>query len=285
MSASDPNSKIDVLDDAETVKRKLKKAVAAPKIVEENGLLSFVEYVLLPAGALKTGSPIFEVPRREGEPLVYTSVQQLQDDYRADIVSIFQSAPHDYHTDSIVAVPPNTQASYCRRDQRASQAHSSRFPSLGRMAGDREEGLPTTTSSRKEEDQGKEPGNRLPRRKSQARWFGRRRQRCPGECGEERGRGYEEPRVGGEGGQRCVAIKARTQYEYHKSRQRRRKNKFTRWRLGSSLGPNCHVQKNLNYSIAFSFTASLTMTPWSAPLDLSLNTLLKIFPLALFGIS
>ena len=48
MSASDPDSKIDVLDDADVVKRKLKKAQAAPKVVEENGVLSFVEYVLLP---------------------------------------------------------------------------------------------------------------------------------------------------------------------------------------------------------------------------------------------
>jgi len=89
MSASDPDSKIDVLDAPEVVKKKIKKAFAMPKEVEENGLLSFVEYVLLPAGALRGGQPKFVVERREGEgePLVYTSVEQLHADYRADVVS------------------------------------------------------------------------------------------------------------------------------------------------------------------------------------------------------
>ncbi|GAB7352224.1 hypothetical protein MBLNU459_g2698t1 [Dothideomycetes sp. NU459] len=89
MSASDPDSKIDLLDSAEVVKKKLKKAFAPPKQIEENGLISFVEYVLLPAGALKHGEPRFVVERREGEgePLVYNSVQKLHDDYKADILT------------------------------------------------------------------------------------------------------------------------------------------------------------------------------------------------------
>lgn len=86
MSSSEPDSKIDMLDDPEVVKKKLKKAYAVPKVVEDNGVLSFVEYVLLPAGVLKHGSPKFVVERREGEPLVYTSISQMQDDYRADLV-------------------------------------------------------------------------------------------------------------------------------------------------------------------------------------------------------
>lgn len=89
MSASDPDSKIDVLDDADAVKKKLKKAYAQPKVVEENGVLSFVEYVLLPAGVLKGGSPKFIVERREGEgePLIYTDIKQMHKDYEADTVS------------------------------------------------------------------------------------------------------------------------------------------------------------------------------------------------------
>ncbi|CAO2654458.1 Nn.00g111910.m01.CDS01 [Neocucurbitaria sp. VM-36] len=86
MSASDPDSKIDVLDDADVVKRKLKKAFAPPKVVEENGVLSFVEYVLLPAGHLIHGEPKFIVPRRDAEPLVYTTIKQMQDDYINDIL-------------------------------------------------------------------------------------------------------------------------------------------------------------------------------------------------------
>lgn len=90
MSASDPDSKIDLLDSAEVVRKKIKKAFAVPKQVEENGLLSFVEYVLLPAGAIRSGEPRFVVERREGEgePLVYTNIEQMHADYRADIVSL-----------------------------------------------------------------------------------------------------------------------------------------------------------------------------------------------------
>ncbi|KAI4717330.1 tyrosyl-tRNA synthetase [Aureobasidium sp. EXF-10727] len=87
MSSSDPDSKIDLLDGPEIVKKKLKKAVAAPKVVEDNGVLSFVEYVLLPISALQTGEPKFVVERREGEPLVYTSIAQMHADYREDILS------------------------------------------------------------------------------------------------------------------------------------------------------------------------------------------------------
>jgi tyrosyl-tRNA synthetase len=87
MSASDPDSKIDVLDDADIVRRKLKKATAAPKIVEENGVLSFVEYVLLPAGHLIHGEPKFVVKRREQEPLTYTNIAAMQEDYRNDVLT------------------------------------------------------------------------------------------------------------------------------------------------------------------------------------------------------
>jgi tyrosyl-tRNA synthetase len=87
MSASDPDSKIDVLDDADVVKRKLKKATAAPKVVEDNGVLSFVEYVLLPAGHLIHGEPKFLVKRREQEPLTYTNILQMQEDYRNDVLT------------------------------------------------------------------------------------------------------------------------------------------------------------------------------------------------------
>jgi tyrosyl-tRNA synthetase len=91
MSSSDPDSKIDLLDTAEIVKKKLRKAFAMPKEVEGNGLISFVEYVLLPVSALKIGGTgRFVVERREGEgePLVYENIQALKDDYMADNVRI-----------------------------------------------------------------------------------------------------------------------------------------------------------------------------------------------------
>ncbi|KAF2157861.1 tyrosyl-tRNA synthetase [Myriangium duriaei CBS 260.36] len=89
MSASDPDSKIDVLDAPEVVKKKLKKAYAVPKVVEDNGVLSFVEYVLLPAGVLKHGEPKFVIERREGEgePLIYTDIKDMHKDYENDVLT------------------------------------------------------------------------------------------------------------------------------------------------------------------------------------------------------
>ncbi|KAI9675196.1 MAG: hypothetical protein M1829_003556 [Trizodia sp. TS-e1964] len=94
MSSSDPDSKIDLLDTADAVQKKIRKAYAVPKEVEGNGILSFVEYVLLPVSALKTGSPRFIIDqRRENESaevppdLVYSNIESLKHDYTADVVT------------------------------------------------------------------------------------------------------------------------------------------------------------------------------------------------------
>lgn len=96
MSSSEPDSKIDVLDAADVVTRKLKKAHAAPKEIEGNGLISFVEYVLLPVSSLKNnGEPKFVVERRPKkqdeaempESLVYTSIAHLKSDYASDVLT------------------------------------------------------------------------------------------------------------------------------------------------------------------------------------------------------
>lgn len=88
MSASDPNSKIDLLDDADVVVKKIKKAECVPKVPEGNGVLSFVEFVLLPAARLK-GQKGFVVDRTRDElpELVYTDVKQMHEDYRNDILT------------------------------------------------------------------------------------------------------------------------------------------------------------------------------------------------------
>lgn len=54
MSSSDPNSKIDFLDSPAEVKKKIKAAVAAPGVVEENGLLAFIKAVIMPIATLQT---------------------------------------------------------------------------------------------------------------------------------------------------------------------------------------------------------------------------------------
>lgn len=48
MSASELDSKIDLLDSAANVKKKLKKAFCEPGNITDNGLLSFVKYVIFP---------------------------------------------------------------------------------------------------------------------------------------------------------------------------------------------------------------------------------------------
>lgn len=90
MSASDPDSKIDLLDPPDVVEKKLRKAHCPPKEVEGNGILGFVEYVLLSVDSLKRGGKgRFVVERRkpeDGEPLVYEEIAALKADYEADKV-------------------------------------------------------------------------------------------------------------------------------------------------------------------------------------------------------
>ena len=87
MSSSDPDSKIDLVDRPDVVRRKLKKAYCPPKQVEGNGVLSFVEFVLFPASALKNnGTPRFVVQRRDAEPLVYAVIADVHKDYAADVL-------------------------------------------------------------------------------------------------------------------------------------------------------------------------------------------------------
>lgn len=91
MSSSEPDSKIDILDTADAVKKKIKKAYAVPREPEGNGMISFVEYVLLPVSALKHGNKgkfVCERREGEGESLVYEDVETLKEDYKADKVRI-----------------------------------------------------------------------------------------------------------------------------------------------------------------------------------------------------
>ncbi|KAG2417814.1 tyrosyl-tRNA synthetase [Aspergillus terreus] len=89
MSSSEADSKIDLLEPEESIRKKIRKAQAAPRETENNGLLAFVQYVLIPASGLKDGNPGFRVSReRDGlEPLVYTNIEQMLEDYKSDILS------------------------------------------------------------------------------------------------------------------------------------------------------------------------------------------------------
>ncbi|KAI1774023.1 tyrosine tRNA ligase [Hypoxylon cercidicola] len=88
MSSSEPDSKIDLLDSADVVAKKLKKAVCFPKKIEGNGVVAFVEHVIFRVASLKTGGkPHFTVERRDEEPLVYDDIEKLKADFEADILT------------------------------------------------------------------------------------------------------------------------------------------------------------------------------------------------------
>jgi len=53
MSASDPNSKIDFLDAPEVIRKKLKSAFCEEGNIEGNGVLAFLEAVLIPISQLR----------------------------------------------------------------------------------------------------------------------------------------------------------------------------------------------------------------------------------------
>lgn len=53
MSSSDPNSKIDFLDPPEVVRKKIKSAFCEEGNTEDNGVISFVEAVLIPISQLR----------------------------------------------------------------------------------------------------------------------------------------------------------------------------------------------------------------------------------------
>ncbi|KAJ6145049.1 hypothetical protein N7470_008944 [Penicillium chermesinum] len=86
MSSSDEASKIDLLDSAEDIAKKIRKAEAIPKVVENNGIIALVEFVLLPQAHL-SGDGKFVVERREGEPLVYTDIAKVKEDYTNDVLT------------------------------------------------------------------------------------------------------------------------------------------------------------------------------------------------------
>lgn len=69
MSSSEEDSKIDLLDDAESVAKKLSKVFCEPGNVENNGLLTFCGEVIIPL--LKDGES-FLVSRNEANGIHFS---------------------------------------------------------------------------------------------------------------------------------------------------------------------------------------------------------------------
>ncbi|XP_012875971.1 PREDICTED: tyrosine--tRNA ligase, cytoplasmic [Dipodomys ordii] len=82
MSSSEEESKIDLLDRKEDVKKKLKKAFCEPGNVENNGVLSFIKHVLF---SLKSEFVILRDDKWGGNK-TYTSYLDLEKDFAAEVV-------------------------------------------------------------------------------------------------------------------------------------------------------------------------------------------------------
>ncbi|KAF5624300.1 tyrosyl-tRNA synthetase [Fusarium sp. NRRL 25303] len=88
MSSSEPSSKINLLDTPEEVTKKLRKAVCAPREIEGNGVIAFIEDVIFHVESLKSGGkPRFTVKTRDGEPLIYDDIFKLKGDYASDVLT------------------------------------------------------------------------------------------------------------------------------------------------------------------------------------------------------
>lgn len=82
MSASDPNSKIDFLDDDETVRKKINKA----DCVEgnpDNGVMEFMKYILMTIKKDNNEKFLVERPEKFGGNVEYDNYEQIEKDFVA----------------------------------------------------------------------------------------------------------------------------------------------------------------------------------------------------------
>ncbi len=82
MSSSEETSKVDLLDDEKTVKKKMNKAFCEEGVVEGNGVLLFTKYVIFPALGLKDQHEfVIDRPEKFGGKLIYASYADIEKDF------------------------------------------------------------------------------------------------------------------------------------------------------------------------------------------------------------
>lgn len=81
MSSSEESSKIDLLDEDKVVTKKLNKAYCEEGVVEENGVLAFVNTVIFPLKEVNGEKFIIERPEKWGGNLEYSSYEELEKDF------------------------------------------------------------------------------------------------------------------------------------------------------------------------------------------------------------
>jgi tyrosyl-tRNA synthetase len=83
MSASNPESKIDLLDDEKTIQKKLNKAYCPEGEIENNGVLSFIKYILMTIKQDKNEEFLIERPEKWGGNLSYKTYEDLEKEFIA----------------------------------------------------------------------------------------------------------------------------------------------------------------------------------------------------------
>jgi tyrosyl-tRNA synthetase len=81
MSSSDPNSKIDLIDDEETIKKKINKAHCPEKEIEGNGVLAFCKYVLMTIKEDNSEEFLIERPEKFGGNISFKTYSELESAY------------------------------------------------------------------------------------------------------------------------------------------------------------------------------------------------------------
>jgi tyrosyl-tRNA synthetase len=81
MSASEKGSKIDLLDNEDTVKKKLNSAFCPEGETENNGVLAFCKYVLFTLKGDAAEEFVIERPEKWGGNLSYKTYEELEKDY------------------------------------------------------------------------------------------------------------------------------------------------------------------------------------------------------------
>ncbi|CAG2066607.1 unnamed protein product, partial [Timema podura] len=117
MSASEEDSKIDLLDPPHVVKRKIKKAFCEPKNITDNGLLSIVEYVIFPLCCPPKGGLLVTLDSGK-KTKTYTSVRDLESDFAAGEVHPGELKDMVEHYLNILLVPIRA-AFHQRRQERS----------------------------------------------------------------------------------------------------------------------------------------------------------------------
>ncbi len=79
MSASDPKSKIDLLDDEKTVLNKIKDAYCEEGVVEDNGALAFLKNVIMVLKSDRKEKFVVERPAKFGGNVSFAAYQELEE--------------------------------------------------------------------------------------------------------------------------------------------------------------------------------------------------------------